>query len=98
MNKIWYNEIIKDNIKNNYLTSLSHHILITPFISNFLLPDNIASIIKQLETIDNLWLEDINTFKYRELDINQFLINWSKMNQDTKKINNDIVNISLDFL
>jgi hypothetical protein len=98
--KIWYNDIMKDNIKNNYISSLSHHILITPFINKFVLPENIAIIIKQLDYMDNLWLDDINTFKYRNIDIMIFLKNWEKAinNISNIHIDNQIINLNLDLI
>jgi hypothetical protein len=103
--KKWAEEINNDNIKKDeYLNSVSHHLLITPFIMQFPLPENIIKIKNEIKSIENLWLTDINSFKYRELDIKLFLKNWGEalirinMNDKTSHINNEIVNLTLDFI
>jgi hypothetical protein len=53
----WLQEINNENIDNNYLNSISHHLLISPFIT--LLTD---------EKTDNLF-----NFKYKNIDINDFI-------------------------
>jgi hypothetical protein len=70
----------------------------------FPLPENIIKIKNEIKLIENLWLTDINSFKYRELDIKLFLKNWTEalirinMNDKTSHINNEIVNLTLDFV
>ena len=103
--KKWAEEINNDNIKKDeYLNSVSHHLLITPFIMQFPLPENIIKIKNEIKLIENLWLTDINSFKYREIDIKLFLKNWTEalirinMNDKTSQINNEIVNLTLDFI
>jgi hypothetical protein len=103
--KTWTEEINNDNIKKeDYLNSVSHHLLITPFIMHFPLPDNIIKIKNEIKLIENLWLDDINNFKYRELDINMFLKNWEEalirinINDKTSHINNELINLTLDFV
>lgn len=100
--KKWTEEINNDNIKKEeYLNSVSHHLLITPFIMQFPLPENIIKIKNEIKLIENLWLTDINSFKYREIDIKLFLKNWEEalirinLNDKTSHINNEIIN--LDF-
>jgi hypothetical protein len=70
-NKInmWNNELSNNNLnKNEYLNSCYHHILISPFINNkSLLLQNI-----NFDNIKNLWIEDINDFEYRNINIKEY--------------------------
>ena len=71
--KKWLNEIKDENVDTDkYLNSTNHHLLITPFISNYTLPTNILNIIKEIKSIDNLWFESIDTFNYRNINIHNF--------------------------
>lgn len=72
INNKWTNDIILDNIdKNNYLNSINHHLLISPFSNNITLQENI-----NLNKIDNLWIENIEDFNYRNIDIKKFFNCW----------------------
>ena len=65
--KQWFNEIKEDNLdKTKYLNSTNHYLLISPFIK----PVSFD--------IKNLWLTDINTFDYRNIDIHEFFNLWDK--------------------
>jgi hypothetical protein len=67
----WNNELNNNNInKNEYLNSLNHHILISPF-SNIKNLNNI-----NLENIENLCINDINNFQYRNIDIKEYFNCW----------------------
>lgn len=86
--KKWYNEIKNENVDiDKYLNSTNHHLLITPFISNYKLPVNILNIIKEMKSIDNMWFETTETFDYRNIDINNFFKSWE----------NAIININLNI-
>jgi hypothetical protein len=89
--KTWIKEIKHDNLsKEEYLNSISHHLIITPFISVYNIPPEIKEIINMLNNIyekegikkNNLWLdvtnslEELKDFMYREIDIKQFFKNW----------------------
>ena len=72
----WTEEIYNDNIeKNNYLNFINHHMLITPFISYY--DQNQNKNIKN--SINNLWINDINNFDYRNIDIKHFFEVWNKL-------------------
>ncbi len=65
--KQWFKEIKDDNLeKNKYLNSTNHYILISPFIRS----DNKIN-------IENLWLENIDNFDYRNIDIHKFFEEWN---------------------
>ena len=70
-NKInmWNSELSNNNLnKNEYLNSCYHHILISPFVNNkSLLLQNI-----NFDNIKNLWIEDINDFEYRNINIKEY--------------------------
>ena len=72
--KIWDSEIINENFdKNRYLNSINHHILISPFLSSYSLPENI-----NLNNINNLWITDnIEDFKYKNINIKDFFNSWN---------------------
>jgi hypothetical protein len=81
----WDKDIINDNT-NNYINSVNHHIIITPFLlelneslihySN----DIIKSLILNSSHISNLWLDinNIDKFDYRNIDIRKYLLLWNK--------------------
>lgn len=104
--KIWLKEIQDENVSpENYLNSINHHLLITPFISNYILPQEIRNIIKEIEPIEHLWMTNIEeNFKYRNIDINKFFKAWSealiRINLNTKasKINSELINLNFDFV
>ena len=89
--KIWKKEIEHNYIiEADYLNSVSHYLLITPHIIFNNLPDNVKLIIKKLE-LDNLWINDINNFDYRNIDIKKYLNSW----KDAIK-NNDLTLVSIE--
>jgi hypothetical protein len=112
--KKWLTEIKQENVGPvNYLNSINHHLLITPFISFYNLPPEIKKIIGELEPIDNLWLEQTNLkelveqiekFNYRSIDIVKFFKNWNdalmriNLNSKTNKINEEIINLNMEFM
>jgi len=86
--KKWNDEIKYENVNSEqYLNSINHHLLITPFISNYTLPTNISKIIKEIKSVDNLWFDSIDTFDYRNINIENFFKSWD----------NAIININLNI-
>jgi hypothetical protein len=83
---IWDNDIKDDNV-SNYFNSISHHIIISPFLlevhdsiiyySNTLISSNIV----KSSTIENIWLDlkNINNFNYKNLDIKKYLLLWNNV-------------------
>lgn len=105
--KNWLIEIKNENVSlTNYLNSINHHLLITPFMSFYNVPPEIIEIISELEIIDNLWLDQDNlkNFNYRSIDIIKFFKNWNdalmriSLNSKTNKINEEIINLNLEFI
>lgn len=102
---IWFKEIKDENVlPDNYLNSINHHLLITPFILSYSIPTEIKNIISEMQHIPNLWLENIKEFKYRNIDINLFFKIWTEtiirinLNNKNNKINNELVNINFDII
>jgi hypothetical protein len=82
--KIWLKEIMNDNV-NDYLDSSSHYILISPFLLSYNMTNEIY---KKIEPIDNLWVDNINNFDYRKINIKDFLRVWSNaLNNKKSKYN-----------
>lgn len=104
--KNWLNEIKNENVStDNYLNSVNHHLIITPFIASYNLPPDIQEIIKKLPNQDNLWLDltNIESFNYREFNIQQFIKLWNdtiiQINLNTKtKIHDEIINLNTNFI
>jgi hypothetical protein len=66
--KIWYEEILSENIEHSlYLNPTTHYILITPYINNNILEYNDENV------IENLWMNNSEHFDYRNIDIIKFL-------------------------
>ena len=105
LTKNWLKEIKEENIEpDKYLNSINHHILITPFLFAYNLPNEISIIIKEMGHIDNLWIDDIKTFNYRNIDINGFFKQWNEaiikanLINKSNKINQELVSLNLDFI
>jgi hypothetical protein len=105
LTKKWLKEIKEENIKpDKYLNSISHHILITPFLFDYGIPNEISILINAIGPIDNLWINNIYTFNYRDIDINYFFKKWNeaiiKVNLINKsnKINRELINLHLEFI
>lgn len=102
--KEWLGEIKNDNIESNkYLNSINHHLIITPFISAYPIPESIHKIVREIEPIDNLWIESIETFDYRKIDPKIFFKKWNdaliriNMCNKSDKINEEIINLNYDL-
>jgi hypothetical protein len=76
----------------------------TPFLFAYNLPNEISIIVKEMEHIDNLWIDDIKTFNYRNIDINEFFKQWNEaiikanLINKSNKINHELINLNLDFI
>ena len=91
--KIWLKEINNENV-NKYLDSTSHYIIISPFLLYYNLCDEIY---KEIEPIDNLWINDLNNFNYKKINIKEYLKNWFNLleNKKTKEyLKNEIIKIN----
>lgn len=57
-----------------------------------------------MEQINNLWIDDIKNFNYRDIDINGFFKKWNeaiiKVNLINKAnaMNHELINLNLDFI
>jgi len=94
----WDIEINKENIKYDYFNFINHHLLISPFIINYNLSPYIKNIINELN-LDNLWITDINTFNYRDIDVLLYFLQYKNILNKYNQINfiplfNDIYNIN----
>lgn len=105
LTKKWLKEIKEENIEpDKYINSINHHLLITPFLFAYNLPNEISLIVKEMAHIDNLWIDNISNFNYRNIDINIFFKYWNeaiiKVNliNKTSKINHELINLNLDFI
>ncbi len=103
--KKWLSEIKEENVEpNKYLNSINHHLIITPFVSNYSLSNQITSIIKEMDPIDNLWFESVDTFNYRNIDIKKFFESWDNamininLNTKVQKVNDQLVILNSEFV
>jgi len=78
LNKLWDNTINNDNVNNSYFNYYNHHIFISPFIINYNLTLEIKTLVNDLN-INNLWMYDINTFNYRDVNIKQYFNKWNDL-------------------
>ena len=69
LTKTWLKDIINDNV-DKYLDSVSHYLIISPFLLSYNITNKLY---KKIEPIDNLWIDNINNFDYRKIDIKEFL-------------------------
>jgi hypothetical protein len=67
-----------------------HYVLISPFLLNY---NNINENYKNIKIINNLWINDINKFDYKNINFNDFIINWveSLKNNTSNKITDLII-------
>lgn len=75
-----FNKEIENETKTSdtYLNSINHHIIITPYIKSIIKKidsDDIEFLIKSID-LDNLWFNNDENFRYKDFDINLFLIKW----------------------
>lgn len=77
-------EIFDKEIENEtkstdtYLNSINHHIIITPYIKSIIKKINSEDIEFLIKSIDleNLWFNNDENFRYKDFDVNLFLIKW----------------------
>jgi len=91
--KIWLKEIKNENVIN-YFDTTSHYLIISPFLFSY----NISNeIYKKIEPIENLWVNDLNNFDYRKINIKDFLrvYNNALNNKKSKEnLSNEIIKIN----
>lgn len=62
----WFNQIKEENVENNiYFNNNTHHLIISPFLEE-----------KNNNNNNNLYIEDLNTFDYRNINPYDFLLNF----------------------
>jgi len=67
--KLWFKNIKNDNVEK-YLDTSSHYLLISPFLLYY---NTTNDFYKKIQPIDNLWIDDINNFDYKNINFNDFL-------------------------
>jgi predicted nuclease of predicted toxin-antitoxin system len=101
--RIWLKEFLADNLsETKYLNSINHHLIITPYLLSYSLPDEIKLIINKIN-MDNLILNKVDNFDYRNFDISKFLKQWEealiqiKLLNKNDNINNQVFNLSYNY-
>ncbi len=85
----------------NYLNSINHHLLITPYIKSILWkvqPYDILNIINNIN-IENLWYNNEKNFEFKNIDIKSFIKIWNYNSKNLKKynlLNNEIYLLEYD--
>jgi hypothetical protein len=79
LNDKFNDEILLDTMdNNNYFNSINHYLIISPYIKDILYKfknKDIEYFIKNIN-IDGLWIEFDTNFKYKDIDIYQFINSW----------------------
>ena len=79
LNNKFNDEIITDTIdNNNYFNSINHYLIISPYIKDILYKfknKDIEYFIKNIN-IDGLWIDFETNYKYKEINIYQFINSW----------------------
>jgi hypothetical protein len=77
----WEKEIINETVnENNYLNSMNHHLIITPFIKEILYKfktDDIKFFINNLD-VPNLWHDLKTDIEFKNINIYDFLNKWKE--------------------
>ena len=87
--------------EDNYFNSINHYILITPNIKSILWKfksNEFLSIVNSIN-IENLWFNNEENFKFKDIDIYQFFKLWNlnlKQLQKYEILNQDICLIGFD--
>jgi hypothetical protein len=81
LEKKWIKEINNESVNSdNYLNSINHHLLITPYIKEILFKfknDEIKFFIENLK-VDNLWCDLENNIRYKDINLNEFIKSWKE--------------------
>lgn len=86
LNIKWDNEINNENINNDYFNFINHHLFISPFIINYNLSKYFKNLIIKLN-LNNLWLTNINTFNYKDIDVKSYLFQFKNIFNKYNQIN-----------
>jgi hypothetical protein len=98
----WYEEINKENIKDNYFNSINHHLIITPFLKQSKYKSSeINIIIANFNSLENFWYNN-EDFMYKDFNIYEFNRIWLNtivnLTINKKIINPEILNESEKYL
>jgi radical SAM superfamily enzyme len=81
LEKKWTKEILNENVNSdNYINSINHHLLITPYIKEILYKfknDDIKFFIENLN-VNNLWCNLENDVMYKDINLHEFLNSWKE--------------------
>lgn len=81
LEKKWTKEILNENVdSDNYINSINHHLLITPYIKEILYKfknDDIKFFIENLN-VNNLWCNLENDIMYKDINLHEFLNSWKE--------------------
>jgi hypothetical protein len=81
LDKKWTKEILNENVdSDNYINSINHHLLITPYIKEILYKfknDDIKFFIENLN-VNNLWCNLENDVMYKDINLHEFLNSWKE--------------------
>ena len=77
----WTKEIFNESVNSdNYINSINHHLLITPYIKEILHKfknNDIKFFIENLN-VDNLWCNLENDVMYKDINLHEFLNSWKE--------------------
>lgn len=96
-NKLSFDDEIEQETvtSDNYLNSINHHIIITPYIKFMLWKVSSLDLLNLINSInlDYLWYNNEENYEFKKLDINKFIKLWNFNSRNNKKynlINNEI--------
>jgi hypothetical protein len=95
-------EISNENVnENNYFNSIIHYIIITPHIKLILWKYNQNQTLIESLNLEYLWYDNQDNFKFKDLDIYEFINKWNKLSIDSniQKINEiGLINNSFNLI